>query len=59
LVNVFAVSLTLALTVLEMPWVAGFGLTVAEEVNIGGARGVAEIGDELGPVPAELDPVMT
>jgi hypothetical protein len=59
LVSEFAVSLTVALTVVATLCVAGFGFAVAEEENVGGARGVAETGLELGLLPAEFEPATT
>ena len=52
-----AVHVTLAVTVVLAPWATGLGEAVAEEVNTGGAIGVAVIETELGLVPAELEAV--
>ena len=56
LLRELAVHLTVAVMVVLTFCVTGFGDAVDDEVNVGGTRGVAAMGDEAGPVPALLDP---
>jgi hypothetical protein len=52
LLSVFAVSVTVTLTVVLFPCVTGFGDAVADELNVGGIMGVAGSSAELWLVPA-------
>ena len=56
LLREFAVQVTVAVIVVDDPWVTGFGLAVALDVKVGGvAVGVAATSAEFGLEPTELD----
>jgi hypothetical protein len=52
--KVLAVHVTVAVMVVLVPWVTGFGDALADEENVGGAIGVAGSSAELPLVPAEF-----